>query len=85
MTTKKLEKLTPEQEAQLSVYRDKWLKIGLSTQTAPYDDAAKARIEELLVQVYAVAGLPPPTKFVYLPSPMAGARAAAELKKASDE
>ena len=30
--TGKIESLTPEQEAQLDVYRDKWIKIGLSTE-----------------------------------------------------
>ena len=31
MATKRIDKLTPEQEAQLPVYRDKWINIGLST------------------------------------------------------
>ena len=42
----KITKLTPEQESQLEVYRDKWLGIGLCTD--PLDEVeAKAAVEEL--------------------------------------
>jgi hypothetical protein len=52
----KIESLTPEQEAQLEVYRDKWLAIGLSTE--PLDEAeAIAAVENL----YTEAGHDKPT------------------------
>ncbi len=53
----KVTKLTAEQEADLSVTRDKWLSIGLST--APIDrDAAKAAVAKM----YDCAGLPAPVQ-----------------------
>lgn len=63
--------LTPEQEAQLSVYRDKWIEIGL--RTGPADiEAAK----EALVKVYAAAEPPlePPREVLHMPSPRAAAQ-----------
>ena len=60
----KINKLTPEQEADLSTARDKWLAIGLST--APIDrDASKAAVAKM----YECAGLPAPNVFIFLDSP----------------
>ena len=71
----KINKLTPEQEADLSTARDKWLAIGLST--APIDrDASKAAVAKM----YECAGLPAPNVFIFLDSPRQGAIAAALLK-----
>lgn len=44
-----IEKLTPEQEDQLPVYRDKWLKVGLCTE--PIDQAAAVDIVNRLCTV----------------------------------
>ena len=65
MTQKKIEKLTPEQEAMLDVYRDDWLKIGLSTEPLNFEKAKAATI-----QSYELAGLTPPTDFYVADSPM---------------
>jgi len=69
--TKKVEKvekiteLTPAQEAQLDVYRDKWLAIGLSTERTDFE-AAKI----VVAQAYAAAGLPAPQRYLYAKSPL---------------
>jgi len=42
-----IDKLTPEQEAQLEIYRDKWIKIGLSTEEVPDE-----RKQEIIDKVY---------------------------------
>ena len=71
----KINKLTPEQEADLSATRDKWLDIGLST--APIDrEASKAAVAKM----YECAGLPAPNIFIFLDSPRQGAIAGALLK-----
>ena len=71
----KINKLTPEQEADLSAARDKWLEIGLST--VPIDrEASKAAVAKM----YECAGLPVPKVFIFLDSPRQGAMAAALLK-----
>ena len=44
---KKIEKLTKKQEAQLEVYRDKWLAIGLSTEQPSFE-----RTKEIIDNVY---------------------------------
>jgi len=59
-----IEKLTEYQESQLAVYRERWIKIGLSTE--PLDRAgAKAAARKC----YEAAGLTPPKKFLYATSP----------------
>ena len=55
--SKMIESLTAEQTKQLAVYRDKWLKIGLSTERADF-----AKAEKVLAECYKVAGLTPPKK-----------------------
>ena len=61
---KKIEKLTPEQEAQFAVYRDKWIAIGLSMEPANRPEA-----EAAIVKAYAVAGLAAP-RIVWCGSPL---------------
>lgn len=47
----KIEKLTPEQEAYLPVFREEWLKIGLSTDPVDRDASAAA-----VKRIYAAGG-----------------------------
>ena len=42
MSEKQIKKLTPEQEALIPVYRNKWLKIALSTERIDKKKAAEA-------------------------------------------
>lgn len=63
--TKKIESLTPEQEAQMEVYRDEWLKIGLSTEPLDFEKAKAAMLE-----AYRLADLPEPTHFYVADSPV---------------
>ena len=70
----KINKLTAEQASSLVTCREKWLKIGLSTQ--PINRyAAKSAV----CAAYISAGLPPPSKFVFKDNPHAGAIAAAKI------
>lgn len=69
-----IEKLTPEQEARLPEYRDKWLKIGLSTERAN-----RAEAEDGVRQAYTIQGLEPPKNFIWAESPMGGIVAQAYL------
>lgn len=62
---KKIDKLTPEQEAQLEVYRDKWIKIGLST-----DRIDPAQAEEAVKLMYKCGGLNPPDRIVFANGPL---------------
>lgn len=61
---KMINELTPEQTAQLSVYRDKWLEIGVST-----NDIDVERTLELLEGIYKQADLDMPTKHEIYDSP----------------
>lgn len=63
---RKIESLTPAQEARLSEFCDKWLAIGLSTEPA---DRPKA--EAAIRQAYRLAGLDEPRKIVWCGSPLA--------------
>ena len=74
---KKIEKLTKEQEAKLSVYRDKWLRIGLATHEI---DREKCKLA--IDEVYKCAGLKPPAIKIFLRSPYEGVIGAWYLKHA---
>lgn len=65
---KMIEELTEAQKARMPEYRDKWIKIGLSTQPSDRDEA-EAAVDE----IYRQEGLEPPKVKVWLNSPMAGA------------
>jgi hypothetical protein len=71
---RRLEALTPEQEALLARVRDEWLRIGLAT--GPADQPAA---EEGVRQAYQAAGLPSPARMVWVDSPLAGAIAISML------
>jgi hypothetical protein len=72
--SRRLEALSPEQEALLAPVRDEWLRIGLAT--GPADRPAA---EEGVRQVYQAAGLPAPGQMIWLGAPLAGAIAASML------
>jgi len=63
---KKIESLTPEQEAAIPEFRDRWIAIGL--QTRKYD---KTMVPELMARIYKEGGLEPPQHILHLTSPMA--------------
>ena len=73
--SKKIERLTDEQVAQLPVYRDKWLAIGLSTEPLDLEKAKSAAIK-----AYKLAGLKPPQRVFHFQSPMSAALGASILK-----
>ena len=60
----KIKKLTAEQEALIPVFRDKWIKIG--TATGPTD---RELAKDAISRAYEVAGLKPPSEFVFVRSP----------------
>ena len=59
-----LKELTPEQEARLPEFRDKWLKIGLCTDPIDFEKAKAA-----VSLAYECADLKPPKEFEYFESP----------------
>ena len=67
-----LNKLTPEQEALLPQQRDKWIRLGLST-----EPANRVEAEQGVRQAYEAAGLPAPQFMIWVDSPYAGAFAQA--------
>jgi len=69
-----IDKLTPEHEAQIAPTRDRWLRIGLSTEPAD-----RARAQAGVVAAYQAANLPPPKLFIWLQSPLAGCVGSAML------
>jgi len=72
----KIETLTPEQESKLSLYRDKWLKIGLSTEPLDFERAKAAA-----TRCYELTGLKPPQYFLHFQSPYAAAIGAYSHRK----
>src|SRR5437773_9461738 len=62
---KRIESLTPDQIAQLAVYRDRWIAIGLSTEPA---DRQKA--EESIRLAYQAGGMAIPRRIVWCQSPL---------------
>lgn len=75
MTDKKIEKLTPEQEAMFPVYVERWTKIGMSTEPVDFWQAKAAAL-----LAYDKAGLPHPTRFFTAKSPMDAIRLIKELE-----
>jgi hypothetical protein len=63
--SKKIKSLTPEQLGMIPVYRDRWLKIGLSTE--PTDRPAAIAAAR---RCYESAGLVAPDKFIFASSPI---------------
>ena len=61
-----IDKLTDEQSAQIDVYRDKWIDIGLSCKPMNFESAKVA-----MIRAYETAGLPSPTQFHAVASPTA--------------
>ena len=76
--TRKIEKLTPEQEARLPYFRDKWKKIGLSTEPADHAKAEAAIIEAYAQKDYGVP------KFVWVDSPIQAVDLATVFKENQD-
>ena len=61
----RVDKLAPEQEARFGEWRDKWIKIGLSTEPAD-----RPRFEAAVADCYRFAGLAPPKRVVWVQSPL---------------
>lgn len=61
--TEMINQLTPEQEALISVYEEKWLNISLSTQPIEHE-----KVTEVLKATYALAGQKEP-KIIFFDSP----------------
>ena len=61
----KILSLTEKQKEQLSVYREKWIKIGLSTEPANREKA-----EIAIKEMYRLSGLKDPEKIVWCGSPL---------------
>lgn len=74
-----IDSLTPEQEAKIPEYREKFKQIGLSTR--PTD---KAKAEAALKESYAYLKLEEP-QIIWADSPFAGAVLAAKEAKGSDD
>lgn len=72
-TEQKIEKLTPEQEAKIPDYVERFRAIGLSTR--PTD---RAKAEEALREMYQYQNLPAP-RFVWAEDPFSGAILAAKM------
>lgn len=66
--------LTPEHEAQLKPWGDKWLKIALSTEGMTDDD--RRICTDATNELYKVLGFKPPRDICFVSSPMAGVIAA---------
>src|SRR5215467_2364066 len=63
----RLDRLTPDREAQLPAVRDEWRALGLAT--GPAD---RLRAERGMRAAYLAAGLPPPDLFLWVRSPLEG-------------
>jgi hypothetical protein len=68
----RVDKLTPEQEAQFASYRDKWIEIGLRTGDTDWDT-----FDEYMPICYEKAGIKYPINIVRVSSPLIGGLAAA--------
>lgn len=74
MATKKIEKLTPEQEAAMPLYVEKWTAIGTATGPCDFEKAKAAA-----VKIYTAAGYPVPEIFRVAKSPIDAIKVIQEL------
>lgn len=70
--SKTLDKLTPEQEAMIPKYIEKYTKLGLSTKPFEQD---KTRLNGLMKAVYENADLKAPDNYIYVRSPLEAVKA----------
>ncbi len=75
---KKIEKLTPEQEAKLEVYRDKWLSKLFNYDR--YRETTFEMVEQRMKELYKFSNLSEP-KVIWLESPFACQKACHIVKK----
>jgi len=61
-----IEKLTAEQTAQIAIYRDRWIDVGMSCEPMNFEAAKSA-----MIKAYELANLPAPTQFYAAASPTA--------------
>ena len=80
MTEVYIEDLTPEQEAKLPEYRDKWTEIGLRTGPVDFEKA-----KEAVCLAYKLADLKEPTQFFVAKSPLDAIRVIKELDPTKDD
>ena len=74
---KKIKSLTKKQIEKLSIYRDKWIRIGTST----FYDNDRKMAEKYINDVYSIAGFEPPKFKIWLSSPYSGVIGVVLLKQ----
>ena len=67
----RVDSLTPEQEAMIPVYTEKYISLGLSTKKLPQD---KTHLNDLISKVYENGGRTPPKFILYSRSPLESVR-----------
>lgn len=60
-----IKKLSAEQEAQIPVYRDTWINIGLSTDRVDFEE-----VKKLVSEMYDIHGLKQPKEWFFCQSPL---------------
>ena len=78
-TTKKIEHLTEEQISHFPAIREKWMKIGLSTEPLNFEAT-----KEAVIEAYQNAKLQPPRYFFHAGDPIDAAIMAAQLSHMFD-
>ena len=67
---KRIEQLTPEQEARMDPYAQEWIERALNPRRAD-----RAKVESGIRRCYQLSDLEPPEFFIWVDSPLAGAKA----------
>jgi hypothetical protein len=81
MKNEKIKSLTENQIEKLSIYRDKWIRIGTST----FDNNDRKMAEKYINDVYSIAGLEPPKFKIWLSSPYSGVIGFVLLKQVMEQ
>src|SRR3990167_3255377 len=71
----RIDKLTSEQEAAMSAYRDLWIAKGLQTGETDWET-----FDKYMPVCYEKAGIPYPSRVIRVPSPLVGALASAKAE-----